>query len=483
MPPPITADAAAVALILALPHSVAFEPMRSKPDLQTKLSRKFLYLGENGESVPTDKKKDDVFLRVTASPVEEKVNGLLSTATKDDNDISPSLSLMRYEAISWNLDAILEDITDEIKEIETTSFSTTGAVEREPLEELVYASDPALGSVEVDEEERTLVGLTKEQAKDKEVFRFAEEKQQGQGAEGDHRLFEDENISSLNENSESSDQSTQEVCGSDADIVSVTWMLNKDDECVAQLDKPTPPEKEGELETPVPGDTRATLLSEETPSHVSTLPAHSNDDSARGSLHSSESMEKSARSEALHVSLLAMRLEIESREKARRQAMISCMFQQSLLQARLLIEARAKQVAATEQNVKIEETNLSFDETNIVAKGTEARAGLWKVTKETEALHRSLLATRLELEAREKARVIAVRLAMEARTRESASTESVIRADPVKEADVVIEQSEDENVFSPTSLLDEASDSSLTGSDDDTAKSFTIDSDNSFPES
>ena len=200
--------------------------------------------------------------------------------------------------------------------------------------------------------------------------------------------------------------SARDVCGSPDEIMSVAWTLNEDGECVAPFDEP--------LDETRKHDTASDGATLENPSLVSTATIASDE------------------SEALHRSLLAMRLEIESRERARRQALLAFLFQQSLLQARLSIEARARQVVATEA-AKVDQAMCTKDERINLAEKSDSQ----QVATESEGLQRALLATRLEREAREKARGIAARvvmlsfmfqrsllearLAMEARAREAAA--------------------------------------------------------------
>jgi hypothetical protein len=139
-----------------------------------------------------------------------------------------------------------------------------------------------------------------------------------------------------------------------------------------------------------------------------------------------------------------MRLELESREKARRQAMLTFIFQQSLLQARLSMETRARQVAEID---RAKSSNM------------DDKRDLQQVATESEALHRSLLAARLEREAREKASGTATRLAREAAVAVSKATmdeDETSCFDP--KVDVAIGESEDEITIASASMVEEAND-------------------------
>ena len=115
-----------VVMIVAFtqPLAMAFEPMSSKPETQTRSLQKFLYLGENGETVPTDKsgkkKEDLVMTRVTSTSIQEKE---IEKNDQDEDDASLSLSKLQFETISRNLDAILVDIATDLGDVEQTLTS------------------------------------------------------------------------------------------------------------------------------------------------------------------------------------------------------------------------------------------------------------------------------------------------------------------------------------------------------------------------
>jgi hypothetical protein len=364
-----------------LPRAMAFEPMRSKPEIQTRTPQRFLYLGENGEPVPTDKsgrkKKDDMLMRVTSAPIEENE---IEVFDKDEEDTSLPLSLMQFESISQNLDGILADISKDLGDVEQ-KLTFNHALE--------CANDL-------------------DDVNDKEEISA--------------RRVEEQQVA------------VEEGCGTQDDIMSVAWAFKEDDECVSPTEEPLDENRV----TPASDDHVQATLS---PKEISPAPMRSSLDSTK---ENPSLVSTIVESEALHRSLLKMRLELESREKARRQAMLTFIFQQSLLQARLSMEARARQVAEIDQ----------------VKSGNDDKSDLLQqVATESEALHRSFLTARLEREAREKARGTATRLATEAAVAVSKTTtdeEETSRFDP--KVDVAIGESEDEITIASASMVEEAND-------------------------
>mmetsp|Transcript_20393 Transcript_20393/g.37003 ORF Transcript_20393/g.37003 Transcript_20393/m.37003 type:complete len:926 (+) Transcript_20393:130-2907(+) len=384
----IAAAAPVMALVTVLafaplPCAMAFEPMRSKPEIQTRKPQRFLYLGENGEPVPADKsgrkKKDDMLMRVASAPIEENE---IEVFDKEEEDTSLPLSLLQFESISQNLDGILADISKDLGDVE---------------QKLIYKHALECANDQDD-------------VNDKEEIRA--------------RRVEEQQVA------------VEEGCGSQDEIMSVAWTLEEDGEC----DSPSIEELLDEnCVTPASDDDVQATLS---PKEISPAPMRSSLDTTQESpsLVSTIIVE----SEALHRSLLKMRLELESREKARRQAMLTFIFQQSLLQARLSMETRARQVTEID---RAKSSNM------------DDKSDLQQVATESEALYRSLLTARLEREAREKASGTATRLAREAAVAVLKATmdeDETSCFDPI--VDVAIGESEDEITIASASMVEEAND-------------------------